>query len=140
MENSLHYLLMADHFMFQKTLFSNIKDTDLSLGQPKILDYLKDNDGAVQKEIAVSCRIEPASLTSILNGMEKKDLIVRKSCEGNRRAFSVFLTEKGRQQASRIEKEFEKIEDIALCGFTQSEKKALNAYLKRVFKNMEASQ
>lgn len=35
MKESLHYLLMADHLLFQKSLLAGIKDTGLTLGQPK---------------------------------------------------------------------------------------------------------
>lgn len=136
MKESLHYLLMANHFMFQKMLFIEVKDTGLTLGQPKVLDYLRNHDGAVQKEIAASCHIEPASLTSVLNGMEKKGLITRKMCNGNRRSLYVFLTEKGRELTDRIESEFDKIEDKALDGFTQDERESLNAYLSRIHENM----
>lgn len=136
MEDTLHYLLMANHFMFQKILFSNLKDTGLTLGQPKVLDYLKDHDGVVQKEIAAACHIEPASLTSILSGMEKKELITRKMCKDNRRSLYVFLTDKGREQADRIKSAFERIEESALNGFTPNEKDTLNNYLSRVYKNI----
>ena len=77
MKESLHYLLMSDHLMVQKALLNRIKDTGLTSGQPKILDYLMHHDGAIQKEIAVFCHIEPASLTVILNGMENKGYITR---------------------------------------------------------------
>ena len=40
MKESLHYLLMSDHLMVQKALLNRIKDTGLTSGQPKILDYL----------------------------------------------------------------------------------------------------
>ncbi len=43
MHNSLHYLLMVNQATIQKRLFNSLKDTELSLGQPKILDYLKEN-------------------------------------------------------------------------------------------------
>ena len=58
MKETLHYLLMADHFLFQKTLFGKIKETGLSIGQPKVLDYLKEHDGTTQREIAAACQIE----------------------------------------------------------------------------------
>ena len=54
MEKSFHYLLMANQAVFHKKLLSNLKNTCLTLGQPKILDYLKDHDGASQKEIAAA--------------------------------------------------------------------------------------
>ncbi|MDE6724470.1 MAG: MarR family transcriptional regulator [Ruminiclostridium sp.] len=136
MKNSLHYLLMADHFLFQKMLFSGIKDTELSLGHPKILDYLKDHNGTVQKEIAEACHIEQASLTSVLNGMEKKGLITREMRHGNRRSLYVFLTDKGRKLAERINTEFEKIEKESLKGFSEDEKELLNEFLSRIHENI----
>ena len=78
MNDSFHYLSMANHMMVQKKLMEQLKDTGLTLGQPKVLDYLKDHDGASQKEIAAGCLIEAGSLTSILNRMEEKGLIERK--------------------------------------------------------------
>ena len=45
MKESLHYLLMSDHLMVQKALLNRIKDTGLTSGQPKILDYLMHHDG-----------------------------------------------------------------------------------------------
>ena len=39
MKESLHYLLMANHFMIQKALVTSVKDTGLTSGQPKVLDY-----------------------------------------------------------------------------------------------------
>ena len=136
MKETLNYLLMSNHFMFQKILFSTVKDTGLTLGQPKILDYLKNHDGAVQKDIASACHIEQASLTAVLNGMEKKGLIIRKMCHGNRRSLYVYSTEKGKELIDRVENEFKKIEENALNGFTENEKDMLNDYLSRIYKNI----
>ena len=61
MKESIHYLLMSDHMLVQKALLGSIKESGLTLGQPKILDYLKDHNGCVQKDIAAGCHIEPAS-------------------------------------------------------------------------------
>ena len=70
MDDSFHYLSMINHMTVQKKLMEQLADTGLTLGQPKVLDYLKDHDGASQKEIAAGCLIEAGSLTSILNRME----------------------------------------------------------------------
>lgn len=136
MDKSLHYLLMTNHILFQKHLFVNLKNTSLTLGQPKVIDYLKDHDGAMQKDIAHSCHIEPASITSVLNGMEKKGLIIRKMCNGNRRSLYVFLTNRGKELARRISSEFEKIEKNALEGFSETEEKQLDDFLLRMYKNI----
>lgn len=138
MKESLHYLLMADHFMFQKALLNAIKTTGLTPGQPKIIDYLSKHDGAVQKEIAASCHIEPASLTTVLNGMENKGLVERKMPDGNRRSLCVFLTEKGWEYAEQLEQEFDIIEKAALTNFSTTDKKQLNELLSKVYENMIA--
>lgn len=78
MDLSFHYLVMAEHSILQKKLLSCLKNTGLTIGQPKILDYLKDHNGASQKEIARGCHIEPGTLTSLLNRMEETELVERR--------------------------------------------------------------
>ena len=136
MKESLHYLLMTNHLTFQKSLMSVIRDTELTSGQPKVLDYLKYHDGAVQKEIAAACHIEPATITSVLLRMENKGLIIRKNLNGNRRSLYVYLTDKGRELAQRIEAEFDIIEENALNGFNVEEKEMLNLFLTRIHENL----
>ena len=75
MEFSTHYLLMADHAMLQKLVMSRIKPLGLTTGQPKVLDFLQDHDGAMQKDIAQGCHIEPSSLSTILGGMDAPDCL-----------------------------------------------------------------
>ncbi len=136
MNAPLHYLLMANHQLFQKALLADIKETGLTPGQPKILDYLSTHDGAVQKEIAVFCHMEPATVTSVLLGMESKGLIVRKNLNGNRRSLYVFLTDTGRQFAETVRLRFEAIEARGLNGFSPAEKEQLSALLSKLYANM----
>lgn len=136
MEESLHYLLMADHLSFQKSLLIGMKDTNLTSGQPKVLDYLLFHDGAVQKEIAEACHIEPATITSVLLGMENKGLIVRKNLNGNRRSLYVYLTDKGKALAEQVELKFGSIEEKALAGFSDDDKEMLIGFLTKMNKNM----
>lgn len=135
---TLHYLLMADHTMLQKQFFASIKDLGLTSGQPKVLDFLKNNDGAIQKDIAQGCHIEPASLSVILNGMEKKGLITRTISDHNRRNLNIFMTDKGKAICGQIEKAFDNIEKKALFGFSREEILQVNAYLTKIYKNLEA--
>lgn len=138
MSLTLHYLLMANHALVQKQLFNAIKDSGLTLGQPKVLDYLKDNNGAMQKDIAKGCHIEPASLSAILNGMEKSGLITR-NIGSSRRSINIFLTEKGRNSSEQIETEFNEIEKKALAGFTHEEIEQINEYLEKIHNNLEGN-
>ena len=136
MNDSFHYLSMANHMMVQKKLMEQLKDTGLTLGQPKVLDYLKDHDGASQTEIAAGCLIEAGSLTSILNRMEEKGLIERKMLNGNRRTFHIFMTESGKKNQKLVEETFEKIEETALNNVSEEEQKVFMEIFLRIYRNL----
>ena len=90
MDISLHYLTMANQMLIQKRLLERVKASGLTLGQPKVLDYLKNHDGASQKEIAAGCFIEAGSLTSILNRMEEKRFDRAAYAQWKQKDFSYF--------------------------------------------------
>lgn len=136
MDDSFHYLSMINHMTVQKKLMEQLADTGLTLGQPKVLDYLKDHDGASQKEIAAGCLIEAGSLTSILNRMEEKGLIERKMLNGNRRTFHIFMTESGKKNQKLVEETFEKIEETALNNVSEEEQKVFMEIFLRIYRNL----
>ena len=136
MDDSFHYLSMINHMTVQKKLMEQLADTGLTLGQPKVLDYLKDHDGASQKEIAAGCLIEAGSLTSILNRMEEKGLIERKMLNGNRRTFHIFMTESGKKNQKLVEETFEKIEETALNNISEEEQKVFMEIFHRIYRNL----
>ena len=136
MDDSFHYLSMINHMTIQKKLMEQLADTGLTLGQPKVLDYLKDHDGVSQKEIAAGCLIEAGSLTSILNRMEEKDLIERKMLNGNRRTFHIFMTESGKKNQKLVEEAFKKIEKTALNGISEEEQKLFMEIFCRIYRNL----
>ena len=136
MEDTLHYLIMANQMLVQRGLLERLKNTGLTIGQPKVLDYLRNHDGSSQKEIAQSCFLEAGSLTSILNRMEEKGLIERRMLNGNRRTFHVFLTEAGWKSQKLVEESFLEIEKRALKGMSQEEFDVYLASSKKIFKNL----
>lgn len=136
MEKSFHYLLMANQTVFHKKLLSNLKNTCLTLGQPKILDYLKDHDGASQKEIAAACYIEAASLTSILNRMEEKGMIERRMLNGNRRSFYIFMTPFGKELQEEVVNSFTMLEEEAFRNIPEEKKEELIDLLLTIHNNL----
>lgn len=136
MENSFHYLLMATHAVVHKELLASLKDTGLTIGQPKVLDYLHDHDGTSQTEIARACHIEAATLTSLLNRMEEKQLLVRRTLHGNRRTYYIFLTPQGREMAAKVQQMFAQLEQKAFDGLKDKEQAELQRLLDRVYENL----
>lgn len=135
MPYSFHYLIMAEHSTFQKELLSRLRDTGLTIGQPKILDYLKDHNGISQKEIAKGCHIEPGTLTTLLNRMEEAGLVERRMLHGNRRSLYVFLTEKGSLLSQQVDHAFSDLEEQAFRDISSEDREKFLRIFQRIYEN-----
>lgn len=140
MSESLHYLIMANQMLVQKALLEKLKSTGLTIGQPKILDYLKEHDGSSQKEIAKGCFLEAGSLTSILNRMEEKGLIERRMLNGNRRTYHIFMTELGKKNQQIVDETFDDIEKQALLDVSKEEYDEFMRIYHKIYHNLQKEQ
>lgn len=138
MNDSLHYCLMVAHFVFRRNVLTELARTcpDLSPGQPKVIDYLMENPGSIQCQIAGACVIEPPTLTNILAKMETDGLIQRSRDGENRRNVTVTLTEQGVEAGRAIRDVFETLEARALAGLSKTEAKRLVELLKKLRHNL----
>ena len=135
MSSSFHYLVMAEHSIFQKKLIAKLKGTGLTSGQPKVLDYLKDHDGASQKDIAHGCHIEPGTLTTLLNRMEEIGLVERRMLGGNRRSFYVFMTDLGKSKLKLVTDAFNELEEEAFSGISAEDRENFMNLFHKIYKN-----
>lgn len=140
MRNSFHYAFMKAYFSFHRAVIDMAKAEGLTSGQPKILELLSQGDGVEQKYIAEHCEIESATAGSILNRMESAGLIERKRLDGNRRSLFVFLTEKGKEAAFKVQNIFVEAEKKAFDGIDDQEKIVLCEKLKKIYANTNNSE
>ena len=129
-------LLMASHLRLQKQLLDRLKGTGLTLGQPKVLDYLRDHNGASQKAIAQACHMEPGSLSVILTRMEGQGLLRRQAAEGDRRTLHVFLTPQGTLRMEQVTQAFQVLEDQAFQDIPPAQRAAFLQTLQKVYDNL----
>jgi len=108
----------------------------ITQGQPRILDYLWEHDGSIQREIAESCHLEPATITSIIFNMEKAGMVERRQNPADRRVVCVWLTNKGREARKTTKKIFDMIEKESFEGFQEQEIKQMKDLLKRMLDNI----
>ena len=72
-----------------------LKPYDLTLEQFHLLKQMSLDSGMSQRELGELTNKTPANITRILDRLELKNLVVRKSSEKDRRATHVFLTQNG---------------------------------------------
>lgn len=89
-----------------------------------ILKYLYDNrDKEVyQRDIEKQFGIGRSTVTTIIQLMEKRDLVCRRSVEHDARLKKVMLTAKGYQHNELVEKHIHRMHGLALAGLSEEEK------------------
>ena len=120
--NTLHGSLIRLNKTHKKMAKREFQKVDLTEGKPKLLDYIINNPGCSQRELATCCKIEPATATSILSSMEKEELIYRERNPNDKRILNVFLTEKGIEAQKKVEKIFLELDEMCFDGFSKEER------------------
>jgi DNA-binding MarR family transcriptional regulator len=101
-------------------------------GQPPMLFALYNKDGQSQKDLADKLRIKPATITTMINRMEKAELLTRKQDEQDQRISRVYITEKGRETCESLKSVMLAINGECFSNFTEEEK----MLLRRLFLQM----
>lgn len=73
--------------------------------------------------------------------MEKNELIYKETVyvSGGKRANEIYLTDKGRNLAKKVNKIVEDMEEISFKNFNDSEKHTLISLLNRIESNLKSS-
>ncbi|MBQ8821376.1 MAG: MarR family transcriptional regulator [Lachnospiraceae bacterium] len=126
------------HWKRSKKGFQELELTD---GQPKVLFVLREYEGCVQKDLAGMCDVKPSSMTLLLDGLEQKGLIerVKTIIPSGKRAFRIFLTQKGKAVADKVYELMETIEEECFEGISEEERQQLFDLLRRVRENLHRS-
>lgn len=110
----------------------------LYFGQPNILEYIRDNDSCLQKDIAAAMHITPASAAVSLKRMEKAGLITRTPDEKDIRKNLISITLKGENALAEFRKICDTTDADMFKGFSESEKESLHKLLLRLHENLDS--
>ena len=134
---SLHYLLMKSHAVFSRRVLSEAGKIGLTAGQPKILEYVEENNGCIAKDICRGCVLDKSTMTSLLTRMEREGLLVKSGSPADRRAYHIFLTPKGEQAAREVKRIFSETDEKAFQGISASERAGFLSTLNKIIANLE---
>lgn len=91
-------------------------------GQTRILLILNYNKELMQKDLCKIMSIKPASMTDVLQRMEKAGLVERNIDKTDLRITKVSITEQGRKKAEQALKIGKQMEEDCFRKFTKEEK------------------
>lgn len=133
--DAIHHLLLLAFTRSNHAMHTRTREFGLTPGQPKVLEFVADHDGCLQRDIARSCEMDRATATGILSRMEELELIERVPKAGDRRALEVHLTDKGWQAADIVARCGAEVDEIACAGMTRDERDEFSRLLARVAEN-----
>lgn len=109
-----------------------IRERELSRQQSFALGYLVQNPGSIQRDIAEITRTTPASVSSLLQGLERRGLIERRTEPGNERSKRVYATEDGASLIAGFDTAMRAAEESILAPLDETERATLHALLTKI--------
>lgn len=76
-------------------------DNPLSVAQLELLSCLAENPGIRPSRVAQLLKLAPNSVTTMVNGLQAKELLLRATGDGDRRTVALALTAAGQEAVDR---------------------------------------
>ena len=137
LNEELHVLLLRAFHHCNKRIVQRTSRLPLLPGQPKILEYVEENNGCIAKDICRGCVLDKSTMTSLLTRMEREGLLVKSGSPADRRAYHIFLTPKGEQAAREVKRIFSETDEKAFQGISASERAGFLSTLNKIIANLE---
>jgi len=118
--------LMADRMRVR------MEKIGLHMAQGFALFCLRNCEGAAQSEIALASHLSAASVTSMLQRMERDGWVVRERDPDDRRVLRVYLSDKSRELYDEAEASFQEMERGILRVLRPDEQEKLHELLSKL--------
>jgi DNA-binding MarR family transcriptional regulator len=105
-------------------------------GQPSVLQALWEQEGLMHTELARRLRVQPATITKMLQRMEKTGFVERRPDPDDHRVSRVYLTEAGRAVRADVQQVWRRLEKEAFAGFTHNEQVLLRRFFLHIRENL----
>ena len=125
---------LLNKFLAQKNI------TAFNGEQGRILHVLWENDGISNRELSKKSGLAMSSLTTMLERMEEKNLLIRKFCPTDKRKILIFLTNYAKSLKSEYDEISDKMNEISFEGISDEERLAFEATLEKVLYNFERAE
>jgi DNA-binding MarR family transcriptional regulator len=106
-------------------------------GQPRLLFALWEEEGLTHSELAARTHVRAATISKMVQRMEKAGFLERRADEEDQRVSRVYLTDAGRAVQDRVGAAFAQLERETLAGFNDDERELLRAFLVRIRDNLK---
>jgi DNA-binding MarR family transcriptional regulator len=138
-DQSIGYLVGRLSRAIIKRLSKKFQDAgiDISYEQWSLLVHLYREDGQTQQALARTAVKDKAAVTRLLNGLEKKNVVLRIPDRNDKRSNLVYLTNKAKELKPHLVGFVEEMLDEAAQGIDPEEMSRCRATINRIFSNFD---
>jgi DNA-binding MarR family transcriptional regulator len=115
------------------------KSLDLSMEQIMVLKILEIEEGLHLTQLAEKCDRDRTTMTRMVNGLERRNLVVKVPSKTDSRQKTIYLTHLAREKLMELARFADEIQRIALKGIDPGQVRIVREVLDRVTKNFEES-
>ncbi|HEV7174142.1 MAG TPA: MarR family winged helix-turn-helix transcriptional regulator [Solirubrobacteraceae bacterium] len=96
-----------------------------------LLNVLGAREGTIQQQLSADMAIDASAMVKLINELEDAGLAERRRRPGDRRAWEVSITPKGRRTLDRAKRLAAEVEDEVLGGLSAADRRQLLVLLRR---------
>lgn len=134
-EESVGYLLGRARAKLVKAIDCELSAYDITHGQGRIMMLLSSGQYATAAELAREAYVDSASMTRMVDRLEKRDLIERVRCGEDRRVCKLRLTTEGQALADQLPTVYRRVLNHNFVGFSANEVDTLKTLLRKILDN-----
>ena len=133
---SLDFLLVQICRLHHARAHTLLEELDLYRGQPPVLFALWEQEGLTHSELAARLHVKPATITKMINRMEKTGFVQRRSDSEDQRVSRVYLTDAGRAIQNEVERVWRTLLEETFVGFSPEERVLLRRFFLQMRENL----
>ena len=100
-----------------------------------VLNVLGAREGTIQQQLSADMGIDPSAMVKLVNELEEAGLAERRRRPGDRRAWEVVITTKGRRALERARQRVAQAEDEVLGGLSAAQRRQLVGLLRQALES-----
>lgn len=136
MERRLGTLLGQVARLMRRRFDQRAREIGITRPQWQVIYVLRRHEGIKQGELAEILEVEPITAGRMIDRMQDAGLVERRADPTDRRAWRLFLTERGQGLVGQLEPLSVEISDLALAGVSDAEQAQLFETLEKIRLNL----
>ena len=134
--DSIDFLLAQVCRLHHARAHTLLEEFGLYRGQPPVLHALWEEEGRTHSELAARLHVQPATITKMIQRMERAGFVERRSDPEDQRVSRVYLTKAGHAIREDVQQVWRTLEQETFAGFSLEERALLRRFLAQMRENL----